>query len=1491
MKNIKLIFKKSILMIVLFNIILLAPFSSVCADSTFIWPLKQGSYTVSSNFGDYRNNDDPAHKGMDLAASAGTPIYASASGTVIRADSNANNSSGYGIHARIQTGDILVIYGHMSAINVTDGQTVNQGDLIGYVGSTGNSSGNHLHFEFVTKSIDSSWKPNNDYVDRMNINGKNKTIGDFRYSVNPKLFVDQNNFPSGSGDNSGGTNQGSGNGQNGDNSAANYNSPEALGEDPGISQDNFEYYGLPEVEGITTNKKSKFMQAIENILAFKLSDIMDYIIGLNILAIKLPVLGLAELVEIVISTGMDAAMGVDVSSRFDNIFVFIASIPKFSRNVTIENIVYNNIPLLNVNIFDIDGIKEKYNNYQGTGALTGQASQEAGNQEFTILEQIAKSVGQWYYVFRYIVIIVMLLILIYTGIRMALSTIAEGKAKYKRMLVAWLVSFIIVFGIHYYMVLIMQLNEGIIDIVIPKTTEGTEITLYETVRTRAFELKASRAIVGTIMYLLLIWYTLKFLWIYVKRFLAVMFLILMAPFVGASFAVNKIKDGKTPIFNNWMKEYTFNVIIQAIHAALYGLFVQLALNLSTTSLAGIVLAFVLISFMSKADKLVRRVFKIRPGTKNSILDNNLSVDDEIASLVKNPLGTLVGGKVASAYMKHWVKPMTKKTLNLAKNVASIPLSATHAAAVTGAREYLTSHPGMDHDSINYALLNALAGTTMAHEYMPVLDAFGNKIYDTDGNPLRMKKANWHDRGMFVLDRYGVLKYYNLPSTDRKVFSDIDAVINLQHAKSRKANIERVKNMITTGANALKGAALITFSIPLLIDSPALGMVLLTQGLKDVGPAYANKRNLKIKGYRGRVYRNVLKRKGYSRTAFEKDIKFFFKGLSRASLGSLNAYIRPIENAIFDFEEMGIEQEKDAKILLSLYKIRDAEADMLEHLEAGDANILNLRDWQHNFLIAEDDLKKYAEKVENKDFYKDLNKEIDKLSNDIRAKIHIHKFIKYTFINGMHREDEEERLRGRLERERFITGTIAGGERHYQLFSIDRDAIGPQNLAESLFMQDVDKFETVMQSEVNLESDTHFKAKFDAKINELFYAGNSTITDSQIVDITRQIEAENNVRTALGRNLDSNESIGPDKITQLRDGLERIYGDRLGADFEDRIKDLFREPDPDDPLSLAPTEITVEEAGRVLLETLNENIVLDDVKISANDIDGMRSRIESALAATHLVFDADMEAHIKEKIEADSNTNVNALGQKVITAQELKDMIYEEVLNKGSLNSDEILTKEEVQDVVDMIRDAHSGKDEEFTNQFARNIEKQMEEKIIQREIDRKVQEKEGKTQIDDRLLAELETRINDELNNKGYNESMQDVIDHRDMSSELEESLRDTVAKQDNEKAGSHITSEVAELAQMIKDATKKQDSVHFEFESSHPHDFETAMMVETLQRDMEVLRALNNEALKLGAKRELRGRQKLSKDVIKKGADIVNIKDLLEDIMDSINYPQPTNP
>ena len=117
-----------------------------------IWPCPS-SHRISSNFG-YRNAPTAGassyHKGVDIPTSYGAQIIAAASGTVVAATYN----SAMGNYVMIgHGGNDYTLYEHASSLAVTSGQTVTQGQVIAYVGSTGISTGNHLHFGVIDDGV------------------------------------------------------------------------------------------------------------------------------------------------------------------------------------------------------------------------------------------------------------------------------------------------------------------------------------------------------------------------------------------------------------------------------------------------------------------------------------------------------------------------------------------------------------------------------------------------------------------------------------------------------------------------------------------------------------------------------------------------------------------------------------------------------------------------------------------------------------------------------------------------------------------------------------------------------------------------------------------------------------------------------------------------------------------------------------------------------------------------------------------------------------------------------------------------------------------------------------------------------------------------------------------------------------------------------------------------------------------------------------------
>ena len=117
----------------------------VVGDGTLQWPLPGHTY-ISCHFGEVDAFGNAGHRGTDIPAPEGTPILAAHSGTVLVSGWNGS----YGNQVLLDNGaGLSTRYAHMTQTAVTAGEAVTAGQVIGYVGSTGDSTGNHLHFEVM----------------------------------------------------------------------------------------------------------------------------------------------------------------------------------------------------------------------------------------------------------------------------------------------------------------------------------------------------------------------------------------------------------------------------------------------------------------------------------------------------------------------------------------------------------------------------------------------------------------------------------------------------------------------------------------------------------------------------------------------------------------------------------------------------------------------------------------------------------------------------------------------------------------------------------------------------------------------------------------------------------------------------------------------------------------------------------------------------------------------------------------------------------------------------------------------------------------------------------------------------------------------------------------------------------------------------------------------------------------------------------------------
>lgn len=230
--------------------------------------------------------------------------------------------------------------------------------------------------------------------------------------------------------------------------------------------------------------------------------------------------------------------------------------------------------------------------------------------------KLQPTIASWYVALRNLTVVGLLSVLVYVGIRMIISSSAGDKAKYKQMLMDWVIALCLVFFLHYIMAFTLTLTQSITHaiggdgthtVVVEDTSAnakfGTNLLGLARFQTQYKEFGAKMAYL--IMYLALVIYTLIFTWFYLKRLLMMAFLTLIAPVVALTYPIDKISDGKAQAFDMWLKEYIFNALIQPFHLIIYTVFVGSAMDLASTNIIYMIAA---LAFILPAEKILRKFF-------------------------------------------------------------------------------------------------------------------------------------------------------------------------------------------------------------------------------------------------------------------------------------------------------------------------------------------------------------------------------------------------------------------------------------------------------------------------------------------------------------------------------------------------------------------------------------------------------------------------------------------------------------------------------------------------------------------------------------------------------------------------------------------------------------------------------------------------------------------------------------------------------------------
>ena len=185
---------------------------------------------------------------------------------------------------------------------------------------------------------------------------------------------------------------------------------------------------------------------------------------------------------------------------------------------------------------------------------------------------------------------------------MAISTVASEKAVYKKMLIDWMVSFAIIFVIHYIILITINVSNALVDII--GNAQSAELaqstSFWNSYMGEVFGLAGSWKILeglgGSIMYLMLGVALFGYLFVYIKRMVTIAFLILIAPIITITYSIDKIKDSKSQALDTWVKEFAFNVLLQPFDCLIYVIFVSSAISITGQGIGGLVLAIIMLSF-------------------------------------------------------------------------------------------------------------------------------------------------------------------------------------------------------------------------------------------------------------------------------------------------------------------------------------------------------------------------------------------------------------------------------------------------------------------------------------------------------------------------------------------------------------------------------------------------------------------------------------------------------------------------------------------------------------------------------------------------------------------------------------------------------------------------------------------------------------------------------------------------------------------------------
>ena len=315
----------------------------------------------------------------------------------------------------------------------------------------------------------------------------------------------------------------------------------------------------------------------------------------------------------------DSSANADIITPFDILF---------------NKVMLTDVDFTNVNATNATSISSKF--------------YKAGNGEIT--KAFRANIAAWYYTMRMIAAAILLVILIYVGIRMLLSTIASDRAKYKKMLVDWITSLCLLFLLQYIIIFVVIINNAIINGLSQLGDASKVDGAIQEIKKFAFSWKHLAdpySIAAAIAYLLLMWQTLTLFFTYFNRMLKLAFLVIISPLITLTYSIDKIGDGKAQALGTWLNEYVFGVLIQPFHCAIYMMFVGTAMDQFTKNtgkdnladiLAASILVIVSVQFIKKAEGIVREIFAFKDDSSNTSLASGVAAAAFTVQMIKTTGG-------------------------------------------------------------------------------------------------------------------------------------------------------------------------------------------------------------------------------------------------------------------------------------------------------------------------------------------------------------------------------------------------------------------------------------------------------------------------------------------------------------------------------------------------------------------------------------------------------------------------------------------------------------------------------------------------------------------------------------------------------------------------------------------------------------------------------------------------------------------------------------